>query len=635
MRFISPAILLLLKRLFLLLCIYFFLRVLFLAGNYGVFQESSLLELAGAFVFGIRFDVVAITIINLPIIIVHLLPDQWLRNIRFIQSINFIFYLLNLPFILANCVDLELFKFSSRRMTADIFSILGLGDDFMATAPKMVADFWIQLVVLIGISVVLIFSTRRITKQFISSQPAVSSSGKRVISVISVLAFSFIGFRGGLQLKPLSILSASGMSTGSETPLLLNSSFTLLKTIGKNQLIPVQYFSNETANRIAPVYHNFSSDSSFQKKNVVIIILEGIGKEYIGALSGGVTFTPFLDSLIGHSLVFRNAYANGKRSIEGIPAVTAGIPSLIDLPFISSSYSSNRISSLANLLKPYGYTSVFYHGGTNGTMGFDNFSKVAGYDYYFGRTEYGEERDYDGNWGIYDLPFLQRSVKEMSKLPAPFHAAIFTLSSHHPYAIPDAYKKLFPKGTLPIHQSVRYTDESLRQFFSSASRQPWFSNTIFVITADHTALAEDNFYKTRAGIYAIPVLYYAPGDNLTGTSNRTTQQIDIVPSVLDYLNYRETFFALGSSVFNSTENGYAVNFLNGTYQLIQDNYSFILDTLTGSKLYNLVADPLQRTSIYPSETTKVQKMDSLIKAILQQHNRAMIENKMYFSKDKP
>jgi phosphoglycerol transferase MdoB-like AlkP superfamily enzyme len=635
MRFLSPSILLLFKRLSFLLVIYFFLRALFLVGNYGVFQESSFSELAIAFVFGIRFDVVAITIINLPIIIVHLLPDPWLRKTRFLPLINFIFYLLNLPFILANCVDLELFKFSSRRMTADIFSILGLGDDFMATAPKMVADFWIQLVLLIGISVALIVFTRRISKQFLASKSAPTAPGKQIISLASILALSFIGFRGGWQLKPLSILSASGMSSGAETPLLLNSSFTLLKTFGKNQLTPLNYFSAETANRIAPVYHNFSGNSSFQKKNVVILILEGIGKEYIGALSGGVSYTPFIDSLIGHSLVFQNAYANGKRSIEGIPAVTAGIPSLIDLPFISSSYSSNRISSLANLLKPYGYTSFFYHGGTNGTMGFDNFSKVAGYDHYFGRTEYGDEQDYDGNWGIYDIPFLQRSVVEMSKSKSPFHATIFTLSSHHPYAIPDSYRKLFPTGTLPIHQSVRYTDESLRQFFSAASRQPWFSNTLFVITADHTALAEDIFYKTRAGIYAIPMIYYIPGDNLKGKSKRTTQQIDIVPSVLDYLNYPETFFALGTSVFENKGNGFAVNFLNGTYQLIQDNYSFVLDTLTGSKLYSLDKDPLQRTNIYLTENSRGQKMDSTIKAILQQHNRAMIENKMYFSSDKP
>ena len=228
-----------------------------------------------------------------------------------------------------------------------------------------------------------------------------------------------------------------------------------------------------------------------------------------------------------------------------------------------------------------------------------------------------------------DMPFLQRSLQELNTLSTPFHATLFTLTSHHPYAIPEAYNKVLPKGTLPIHQSVHYTDESLRLFFQNASTQPWYSNTLFVITADHTALAEHPFYKTRAGIYAIPVVYFSPCDSITGISDRTTQQIDILPSVMDYLNYPDTFFALGSSVFDSQPAGHAINFLNGTFQLINDNYSFVFDTLTHSGLFDFQKDPQQRMNLADNLSATGKSMEMVLKATLQQHNNAMIENKMF------
>jgi phosphoglycerol transferase MdoB-like AlkP superfamily enzyme len=174
--------------------------------------------------------------------------------------------------------------------------------------------------------------------------------------------------------------------------------------------------------------------------------------------------------------VFPNSFANGKRSIEGIPAIIAGIPSLLSDPFITSAYSGNNVTSFASLLKKKGYHTVFYHGGTNGTMGFDNFSRLAGFDHYFGRTEYNNDKDFDGTWGIYDEPFLQRTISELNKVNSPFAATIFTLSSHHPYKIPEKYIGKFPEGTLPIHAAVRYADFALEKFFNAASSAPWFKD---------------------------------------------------------------------------------------------------------------------------------------------------------------
>lgn len=372
-----------------------------------------------------------------------------------------------------------------------------------------------------------------------------------------------------------------------------------------------------------------SGRENFKSKNVVLIILESFGKEYIGSLNSYEGYTPFLDSLIGKSMIFQNAFANGKRSIEGIPAIVAGIPALMTDPFITSAYSSNSISTLPSLLRLKEYNSTFFHGGTNGTMGFDNFSKLSGFDHYFGRTEYNNDADFDGSWGIYDEPFLQRSALEINKMMQPFLATVFTLSSHHPYKIPERYVNQFARGTLPIHQSIRYADYSLKRFFETASKMPWYLNTLFVITADHTALSGSSFYQNSVGQLAIPILYFCPSDSaLKGKSLVTTQHIDIFPSVLDYLGYDQKFFAFGKSVFAELSESMAVSYSNETYQLIQDNNVLILRNNEKNSFYNFAQDSLMKHELFGSDTVKEKMMEKKLKSFIQNFNHALIHNEM-------
>ena len=160
------------------------------------------------------------------------------------------------------------------------------------------------------------------------------------------------------------------------------------------------------------------------KKNVFVIILESFSSEHIGALTHQIgnkntDFTPFLDSLAEKSLVFEG-FANGKRSIEGIPAILASLPTWMTEDFITSQYSSNKFNSLASILKAEGYNTSFFHGGKNGTMGFDAFSKSAGFEFYYGKNEYPDQSDFDGSWGISDEPYLQYIAKTLNTTPEPF-----------------------------------------------------------------------------------------------------------------------------------------------------------------------------------------------------------------------
>jgi phosphoglycerol transferase MdoB-like AlkP superfamily enzyme len=267
-------------------------------------------------------------------------------------------------------------------------------------------------------------------------------------------------------------------------------------------------------------------------------------------------------------------------------------------------------------------------------MNFDNFSRLAGYEKYLGRKEYNNDKDYDGSWGIYDEPFFQFAAADMNKMQQPFITSIFSLSSHHPYSIPEKYKSTFKKGTLPIHQSVMYADYSLKKFFESASKMPWFNHTLFVITADHAAISEQQKYETKVGMYSIPLIFYTPDSSLKGGSNITTQQIDIMPSVLDVLGYNAPYFAFGNSVFDSTASHSAINFLNENYQIISNGYALNMDTTHAVSLYQYTTDSLLQNNLLNTDTAIQNPLERRLKAFIQNYNHALIENKMILRKDR-
>jgi phosphoglycerol transferase MdoB-like AlkP superfamily enzyme len=200
--------------------------------------------------------------------------------------------------------------------------------------------------------------------------------------------------------------------------------------------------------------------------NIVILIVESFGREYIGALNetleGGKYqgYTPFVDELCDSCVTFRWSFCNGRKSIDGMPSILSAIPMFVE-PFFLTPASMNEVGGLAQALREKGYETAFFHGAENGSMGFQAFARKTGFQKYFGRTEYNADprfngdKDFDGMWAIWDEPFLQFYAQQMSELREPFMTAVFTASSHHPYAIPEQYKDTYPEEGIIIKQSFR------------------------------------------------------------------------------------------------------------------------------------------------------------------------------------
>jgi phosphoglycerol transferase MdoB-like AlkP superfamily enzyme len=587
---------------------------------------------------GLRFDLTALLYANSVYFLLMVLPFRFRRKRAFSIISDTIFYISNIILFVPDFADSAYFPFTLKRMTADIFGYISTGDDTASMMPQFIRDYWYVFLLWISFSVLMIVICRRIVvaRRYVM-QKHWQYYLSQTLTMALFAALALLGIRGGLQLKPIGILTAAQYAPAAETPIVLNSAFTLMRSSGQKGISKVSYFADEQKMKsLFDVRKDYSlSDSTgktlpMNRKNVMIIILESFSAEHIGALTHQLgnpktDFTPFLDSLARHSMVYEG-YANGKRSIEGIPAVLASLPTWMTEDFITSPYASNRFNSLASLLKTEGYNSSFFHGGKNGTMGFDAFCSSAGFDSYYGKNEYPNPADFDGNWGIWDEPYLQYIARTLNSKPQPFLGAVFTLSSHHPYQIPAKYKNRFRKGPLPIQQTIMYSDLALREFFATASTMPWFANTIFVITADHTSEAVQPFYQNRVGQYAVPILFYSPGDSLPEHTGLIAQQTDILPTLLDMLHYPKPFTAFGGSLLRTGEPRFALSYLNGNYQLIQNGYVWQTDHTVSDALYSIGSDSMLKQNLYPGKKAVASDMDALLKSVIQQYNNRMISN---------
>ena len=340
-------------------------------------------------------------------------------------------------------------------------------------------------------------------------------------------------------------------------------------------------------------------------------------------------YTPYVDSLIGKSTTFRYSYCNGRKSIDAMPSILASIPMFVE-PFVLTPAAMNDYTGLAGILGAEGYETAFFHGAENGSMGFQAFAQKTGFQRYLGRTEYEAAKgtdDFDGTWAIWDEPFLQYYAEEMGKMREPFMTAVFTASSHHPFVVPEKYKSTFPEEELIIQKCIRYTDMAIGKFFEAASRQPWYENTIFVLTNDHTNMSNHAEYQTDLGLFCSPIIIYDPSHPVGVIEDKIAQQTDILPTVLGMLGYGKPYVGFGIDVLGTPkEDTWAVNYLNGIYQYVRYGYVLQFDGTRTRAVYSL-GDSLMRQDLKGSVGQQA-KMERELKAIIQQYMVRMKQNQL-------
>jgi phosphoglycerol transferase MdoB-like AlkP superfamily enzyme len=615
------------------LVFYTIARFEFCLWNWGLFRSKEISDILWAFVVGWRFDISAVLALTSPVLLWSFLPwpDKWKKFWQW--SFFAAFVLVHIPFYIVNLVDTEFINFVGRRFSYDGFFIVGELQGKLFNF--LVAYKWLFATntVLVGLFIWAAWKVIFFPPRLRAIAPSVKMWSAHAFLCFVSIVVSIIGIRGGLQSKPVNFVNANVFAAPLLNNLVLNSSFTLIKSYGAEEIKREKYFTDEKE-MISYLNGSFKGSLLEGKRpknpqNVVIIILESFGKEYFG-IRNGKSYTPFLDSLMAQSLVFENGYANGRRSIEGVAAVLGSIPALMSEPFISSHFTSNYFLGLGTLLGEKKYSTSFFHGGHNGTMYFDSFMQSAGVEKYYGSSEYNNSADDDGVWGIWDEPFLQWMLTQLDSQKTPFMTSVFTLSSHQPFKVPEKYKEQFPEGEVDILKTIAYSDFALKKFFETAATKPWFKDTLFVITADHTSKHYLPEYDNEIGNYRIPMIFYHPTWKMPAVDPQmVVQQIDIMPTVLDMLSIApKDQNYLGSSIFVPGDKT-AVNFIDGRYLLTAKDYQIRWAPGHGEPEMYAITD-LNAVTPLAEPAKRKEDLIKRMKATIQYFNEGMWDNKIYY-----
>jgi phosphoglycerol transferase MdoB-like AlkP superfamily enzyme len=630
-------------RLFLGYVFYFIARVLFFAFNTNLLAIDDFGTLLKLCYYGIAFDTAALLYVNILFILLSVLPLVINTRPGYQKATGILYFVSNFLAYSTSFIDIIYYRFSQVRSTRATLDVVAQESNKEALAAHFAWAYWYVIVIFFICCVLWVWLYGRVKVKAVAVKPGLAYFVSSMAILLITVALVVGGIRGDFKhsTRPINMVDAyKHVTVPNQGDVVLNTPFAIFRTLSSNNF-KLQHFTNEAYidAHIKPIKQYAGHPAG--KPNVVIIILESMAREYWGSMNrstnipGFRSYTPFLDSLSANSLIFANAYANGRQSIHGMSSVLAGIPSF-QTAFTSSPYAKQKIESIVSICDSMGYQTSFFHGAANGSMGFQGFGSILGFKNYFGRTEYNNDKDFDGIWGIWDEQFFQFMGKTLGTQKQPFMVTLFTLSSHDPYQLPEKYKARFTGGPLPIHKTVQYSDNALRLFFNYAKTQPWFANTIFVITADHTNQTYYPEYSKAINRFAVPILFYSvnPAYALKGTRADLASQMDIYPSVADLIGYNKPFRSWGRSLISNLpdETPRVINSTGNIYQFMQGSYTYLFDGKNITGIFATADKGLEKNLVTGKLNPEMQKGMEDCKAFIQDYANRVVNKKLNSSR---
>jgi phosphoglycerol transferase MdoB-like AlkP superfamily enzyme len=621
-------------------------RVVFFAEDWSTFAPYMSWPLFKSMMHGaLVFDTSALLYINALYLVLMLLPFHIKERPGFHKGLKWLFVITNAVGLAMNLMDSVYFQYTGRRSTVSVFSEFSDEGNITSIILTEFVNHWYLVLAF----VVLVFILWRCyTKPWLEVYRFGSHYYlSQLIALLVMIPLAIVGIRGSVTAgtRPMTISNANQfVNRPVEASVVLNTPFSMIRSVGKKAFVTPDYMPTEQMEATYSPVHNHPVVDTYSHpgKNVVILIVESMGKEYIGSLNPDLDggrykgYMPFIDSLLTQSVTFKYSFANGRISMDAMPSILSGLPMMVE-PFFLTPASLNDVDGISSILGREGYSSAFFHGGHNISMGFSAYAHSIGYERYYGLDEYckspkyGGMDDFDGKWAIWDEPFLQFTLDNIDTMKQPFLATVFTASSHHPYNVPDRYRdSLKNEGGQPIHKCVRYTDLALRRFFERASREPWYQNTIFVLVADHTNQSSHDVYKTDLGLYSIPIIFFTPDGSLQPRLDESAiaQQTDITPTLLHLLGYNKPYLAFGNDLLSGDmDNTWAFSYNGGIYQLVKGDLMLQFDGEKTTAAYRFKSDPLLKENLV-GRLPEQQGMEQFLKALIQQYMSRMNDNRL-------
>lgn len=500
--------------------------------------------------WSLAYDGFTLLLINVPFLIAlqltRLIRSRWFSGI-----IIAFFIAINSTVIILNLLDIFYFRFHFQRANADLLYVIS-----HPFKPLFHLNIFILISLFISITGIILIC-RGLHRKFYNA----FSTGKRGIGVMLLtvaIAVTLLMLRSGftkLMVPNYPLLELNSR----QLQVVQNSFHTFFYSVfrGGREDMRDDYMPVEQADSLFPLSKTlmpYRNDGT--RKNIVLFIMESVPYDFFDPRSQYKVEMPFFDSLLQKSSFYSNAFCFAHQSNKGITAILAGLPTLTDIPLYHSPFVNLPMTAIGTALKKEHYHSFFCIGDDYDNFGFAKCTHWLGIDDYYSREDIPGSRGFPNHtMGLQDeyvLPFMHQKINNIKE---PFFAINYNISTHYPYDLPAAYNKVFPPGYTAPMKSMQYYDHSLQQFFTTAVREPWFKNTVFIFCADHWLVPDDDHVRIHAvNSYRIPIIMYDPEVNEKKIITRMVSQFDVMGTILSVSGYTDSIISYGNSLTENNTN---------------------------------------------------------------------------------
>ncbi len=562
----------LLYKILIVLAVFSVVRVaLYLTYRNTLFSDLPMSQHWIDFLVGIRFDAsAALTFLCLPILMM-ILPFRFAASKLWYRPWSWVFFIFSILMLVFLIGDLLYFGQVNRHV-ADELLLLKEDAAFLvdlALGPHLDAVLLVFIVAMLGAyGWYLAFHKNR------------SLNKCSWLQFFMIILTTGLLIRGSVSLKPINIIDAFISEKSAEGQLILNGVFSAWHASRNSQKVEYTKFADDKLRLpLANLGIDIDAKHPFSRKavakypserpNIVIILLESWSSFYVDSFGKNSEFgsTSFFDQLASQSLKFENFYANGTRSIEAIQSILTSFPSLKGIPTLGLGFELLSVSKLGGIAKSQGYETMFAQSSPRRSFRLDAAAKALGFQYYYGMEDYPMLLDYGDQpkprFG-YDYETYMFSLQKINEYRKPFLSFIFTGTTHTPFINPPhgrSSEDHHVDNESGFLNTLHYADWSLREFMAAAKKQPWFDNTIFILTADHTYTPYRHFSFLER--YQVPLLVYGPKFFTPETRTRYSSHLDIFPTVVELIGADQSFSSVGGSLLQ--EDGESVVLISGRF----------------------------------------------------------------------
>ena len=511
------------------------------------FATTDWAVIAASWLHGLRFDATATALfVGLPVFMLALpRPAQWHRAWQWtwhgIASCGV------LVMVLASIADHYFLAEVQRHIGQEVTTVAN-DIDFLAAYAAGPAAWGLLLLALVA--GLIVWACARLARQ---GHPRAS-----VVQALVLLLVAFVTIRGAIFAKPINPIDAFNADSYELAQLQLNGAFSMAKALGHGAPKISQRELDVALRQLgyAPGGHPFARHAAGgTPHNVVIFLLESWSAAYVDAFSDGrpLGLTPNMDRMARDGIIFTNFHSSGQRSFEGVQAVLTGLPALPGVPTLTEGLTL-RTTRVGALAERQGMRTIFTQSARRQSLRLDSVAHALGFAEYYGREDNARlllaYPDPDAfRYGL-DHETMQGLADRLHGEGRQFLAFLFTGSTHAPYApVPPALQSQYPQDhpDKGLYDVIHYADWSIGQFMERARQEPWFDDTVFIFTADHTHRARGPF-ADLCDRFDIPLVIYAPGLLEPRVDTRLASHVDIFDTVVDLLGVRADYASTGHSL---------------------------------------------------------------------------------------